>query len=119
MPKIKILKRNSFLFVFFSSRAPQPDGALNNAARIKIRHYRQLYADRPDPMVFLPVAVSTSGRVYDDFVRLIFLHVHREASRLDFSQSFRNESYYSHRFVYTSFYTITSFLQLSSGTSSS
>jgi hypothetical protein len=26
--------------------------------------------------------VSTSGRVYDDFVRLLFLHVHREASIL-------------------------------------
>jgi hypothetical protein len=26
--------------------------------------------------------VSTSGRVYDDFTRLIFLHVHREASIL-------------------------------------
>ena len=39
-------------------------------------------ADKPDPIVFLPVAVSTSGRVYDDFVRLLFLHVHREASIL-------------------------------------
>ncbi len=82
MPKIKILKRDSFLFVFFSSRAPQPDGALNNAARIKIRHYRQPYSDRPDPIVFLPVAVNTSGRVYDDFVRLIFFHEHRETSIL-------------------------------------
>jgi hypothetical protein len=62
--------------------APQPDGALNNAARIKIRHYRHLYADRSDPIVFLPVAVRTSGRVYDDFLRLIFLHAHREASIL-------------------------------------
>jgi hypothetical protein len=26
-------------------------GALNKAARIKIRHYRQIYADRPDPIV--------------------------------------------------------------------
>ena len=29
-----------------------------------------------------PVVVSTSGRVYDDFVRLFFLHAHREASIL-------------------------------------
>ena len=58
----------------------QSDGALNKAVRIKIRHYRQLYVDRPDPIVFLPVTVSTSGRVYDDFacfsctrtVRLVF-----------------------------------------------
>jgi hypothetical protein len=38
--------------------------------------------DRPDPVVFLPVTVSTSGRVYEDFTRLFFLHVHREASNL-------------------------------------
>jgi hypothetical protein len=62
--------------------APQPDGALNKTARIKIRHYRQIYADMSDPIVFLPVAVSTSGRVYEDFTRLLFLHAHREGSIL-------------------------------------
>ena len=61
---------------------PHPDDALNNAVRLTIRKYCQLYADRPDPIVFLPVAVSTSGQVYDDFVRLLFLHAHREASIL-------------------------------------
>jgi len=55
---------------------------LNNAVRIKMRHYRELYADRPDPIVFLPVTVNTSGRIYDAFVRLLFLHAHREASIL-------------------------------------
>jgi hypothetical protein len=65
-----------------STGAPQPDGALNKAARIKIRHYRQVYADRPDPIVFLPIAVSTSGRVYEDFTLLLFLHAHREDSIL-------------------------------------
>jgi hypothetical protein len=49
---------------------------------MKIRHYRQVYADRPDHIVFLPIAVSTSGRVYEDFARLFFLHAHREASIL-------------------------------------
>ncbi len=29
-----------------------------------------------------PIAVSTSGRVYEDFARLLFLHAHREASIL-------------------------------------
>jgi hypothetical protein len=48
---------------------------------MKIRHYRQIYADRPDPIVFLPITVSTSGHVYEDF-RLFFLHTHREASIL-------------------------------------
>ena len=30
----------------------------------------------------MSVTVNTSGRVYDDFVRIIFLHVHRETSIL-------------------------------------
>ena len=49
---------------------------------MKIRHYRQIYADRPDPIVFLPITVSTSGRVYEDFTRVIFLHAHREVGIL-------------------------------------
>ena len=50
--------------------------------RKKILHYRQLYIDRPEPIAFMPVAVDTSGRIYDDFLRLLFLHAHREASAL-------------------------------------
>jgi hypothetical protein len=65
-----------------STGAPQPDGALNKADRMKIRHYRQIYADRPDPIVFLPIAVSTSGHVYEDFTRLFFFHTYRESSVL-------------------------------------
>jgi hypothetical protein len=56
-----------------STGAPQSDGALNKEVRMKIRHYRQIYVDRPDHIVFLPIAVSTSGRVYEDFARLLFL----------------------------------------------
>ena len=62
--------------------APEPDGALKTVARAKIRHYRELYINRPDPIAFIPVDVDTSGRVYDDFSRLLFLHSHREASAL-------------------------------------
>ena len=65
-----------------SDGVPESDGALREAARRKIRHYRQLYINRPDPIAFMPVAVDTSGRVYDDFSRLLFLHPHREASAL-------------------------------------
>jgi hypothetical protein len=65
-----------------STVAPQPDGALNKAARMKIRHYRQIYEDRPDPIVFLTITVNTSGHVYEDFARLVFLHVHHEVSIL-------------------------------------
>jgi hypothetical protein len=50
--------------------------------RKKIIHYRQLYIDRPDPIAFMPVAVDTAGRIYDDFLRLLFLHAHREESAL-------------------------------------
>ncbi len=65
-----------------SDGAPEPDGAFRAVGRKKILHYRQLYIDRPDPIVFMPVAVDTSDRIYDDFLRLIFLHAHREASAL-------------------------------------
>lgn len=43
---------------------PQPDGALKNEARKKILHYRGRNADQSDPMVFMPVAVNTSGVAY-------------------------------------------------------
>ena len=65
-----------------SDGAPEPDGSLRVVSRKKILHYRQLYLDRPDPIAFMPVAVNTSGRIYDDFLRLLFLHAHREASAL-------------------------------------
>jgi len=66
-----------------SDGAPEPDGALKVVARKKIIHYRQQYIDRPEPIAFMPVAVDTSGRIYDDFLRLIFLHAHRETSVLN------------------------------------
>ena len=62
-----------------SDGAPEPDGALRTVVRKKILHYRQLYNDRSEPIAFLPVAVDTSDRVYDDFSRLLFLHANREA----------------------------------------
>ena len=51
--------------------------------RKKILHHRQLYLDRLDPISFIPVAVDTSDHIYDDFLRLLFLHTHREVSDLD------------------------------------
>ena len=67
-----------------SDGVPEPDGALKSVARTKIIHYRQLYLNRPDPIAFMPVAVDTSGRIYDDFSRLLFLHTHRETSDLTY-----------------------------------
>ena len=68
-----------------SDGAPEPDGvpkqneSFVQRERKKILHYRQLYVDHPDPIAFMPVAVDTSGRIYDDFLRLLFLHAYREA----------------------------------------
>ena len=56
--------------------------ALKEVARIKIRHYRNLYLNHPDPIAFIPLAVDTTGRMYDEFICLLFLHVHREVSDL-------------------------------------
>ncbi len=65
-----------------STGAPQPDGALNNTARIKNKHYRQKYAALPEPVVFMPVAASTSGRINEECLLLLFLLAHWDASVL-------------------------------------
>ena len=61
---------------------PEPDGDLKVVTRKKIIHYHQLYIDHPEPITFIPVPLDTSGRIYDDFLRLLFLHAHREALAL-------------------------------------
>ena len=43
-----------------SDGVPEFDGVLRVVARAKIRHYRQLYIDRPEPLAFMSVAVDTS-----------------------------------------------------------
>ncbi len=58
------------------------DGA-PDVVRIKISQYRNLYLNRPDPIGFIPLPVDTTGRMYDEFIRLLFLHSHREGSALD------------------------------------
>ena len=65
-----------------SDGAHDPAGALREVFRKKIHHYRQMYIDYPDPIAFMSVTVDTSGRSYDDFSCLLFLHAHREASAL-------------------------------------
>ena len=65
-----------------SDGAPDPDGALKDVSRMKIRYYRNLYLNHPDPNVFIPLVVDTTGRLYDEFVLLLFLHTHRETSAL-------------------------------------
>jgi hypothetical protein len=55
---------------------------LRTVVRKRILHYRQLYINHTDPITFLPVAVDTTVRIYDDFSRLLFLDADREASAL-------------------------------------
>ncbi len=63
-----------------SDGAPEPDGSLRSVTRKKIFHYRQLYLDLPEPIAFISAEVDTSVHIYDDFLLLLFLHVHHEAS---------------------------------------
>jgi hypothetical protein len=65
-----------------SDGSPESDGVIKVVVRKKIIHYRQLYIDRTEPIAFMPVAVDTSDRIYDNFLRLLFLHAHRESSAL-------------------------------------
>ncbi len=73
--------------------ASEPDGALRTVARAKIHHYRQLYINRPEPIVFIPVGVDTAGRIYEDFSRLLFLDAHREASALAYELPEESEQF--------------------------
>ena len=84
--KKKILPELSSLGQLTNTRrtdgAPEPDGALRTVVRAKIHHYRQLYINRPEPIAFMPVAVDTTGPIYEDFSHLLFLDAHREVSAL-------------------------------------
>ncbi len=55
------------------------DQSLNDAAADQIRKYRADYNNRtPSEVSFMPDIGSTSGRLHSEFVRLLFLHTHRE-----------------------------------------
>ncbi len=58
------------------------DQSLNDTASDKIRKYRADYNNIPPSVVsFIPDIVSTSWRLHSEFVRLLFLQVHRETDR--------------------------------------
>ena len=65
-----------------SDGAHDPDGTLKDTVRIEIRHYRNVYLNRPDPIGLVPLTVDTTDRLYDDFIRLLFFHTDREGSTL-------------------------------------
>ena len=48
---------------------PDPDGTIKEVDRIKIRHYRNVYLNHPDPIAFVPLAADNTGRLYDEFIR--------------------------------------------------
>ena len=77
----------TFAFFFHDGNKQQqnhtlthPDGSINNTARIQNNHYRQKQTELPEPVVFLPVSSSTSGRIKEEFLCLLFLHDHRDAN---------------------------------------
>ncbi len=44
--------------------------------------YLQNYAEEPEPDVFMSVAASTSGRINEEYLILLFLHTNRESGVL-------------------------------------
>ena len=48
----------------------------------KLSKYLQKYAELPEPVVFMPEAATTSGRINEEFLRLLFLYSHRDANDL-------------------------------------
>ncbi len=58
------------------------DKSLNEDSNDKIRKYRADYNNNPSNAVaFMPAIAGTNGRLHSDFIRLLFLQVHRETDR--------------------------------------
>ncbi len=58
------------------------DKSLNEAGNDKIRKYRVDYNNNPlNDVAFIPDIPGTNGRLHSDFIRLLFLQVHRETDR--------------------------------------
>jgi hypothetical protein len=61
------------------------DKSLNESVVDKIRKYHSDYNNNPPSTVsFIPGIPSTSGRLHSEFIRLLFLQVHRETDRFFF-----------------------------------
>ena len=57
----------------------RPDQLLEQAAAEKIRLYRNPYRNNR-AVAFLPVCMSTSGRIHAEFLRLLFFIANKQAS---------------------------------------
>ncbi len=85
------------------------DESLNKVAKDKIRKYRTDYNNNPpNAVAFMPAMAGTTGRLYSEFIRLLFLQTHREtdrffvASGVQSTQSNLGTSYFHlHRAVFS------------------
>jgi hypothetical protein len=57
------------------------DKSLNEDPADKIRKYCSDYNNNPNTISFMSAIVSTSGRLHSEFIRILFLQVHRETDR--------------------------------------
>jgi hypothetical protein len=58
------------------------DKSLNETATDKIRKYRSDFNNNPpNDISFVPVITSTFGSLHSEFIRILFLQVHRETDR--------------------------------------
>ena len=57
----------------------RPDQILEQAAAEKIRQYRNPYRNNR-AVAFLPLCMSTSGRIHDEFLRLLYFIANKQAS---------------------------------------
>jgi hypothetical protein len=58
------------------------DRCLANLVKISLHQVGKKKTFPHPPIAFMPVAVDTSVRIYDDFLRVLFCHSYREASAL-------------------------------------
>ncbi len=86
------------------------DQSLNDGTPDKLRKYRVDYNFNPLRGVgFIPAIPSTSGRLHSEFIRILFLQVHRETdhffatSGVLSSQSDRGFFHYLHSTFYSMF----------------
>ena len=55
-----------------------PNGAIDAAVKAKLDNYQHDYSERN--FLFLPAVMTTSGRISGDFLRLLYVLAHRQAT---------------------------------------
>ena len=63
-------------------RDHDPNLLLENEARKKVEIYRDWYANRNGTTyAFLPCAMTSSGRIHGEFLRLLYILAHRRTTK--------------------------------------